>query len=106
MVTRRRRMILLFVALLAVAGSGAALVSWWRASGMAHQRLVEIASLHANTGSKVGYVGDSACTQCHGKIADTYHRHPMGRSLAPIAAAASAGNAQGGNRPLFEAQGL
>ena len=99
-------MILLFAALLAVAGSGAALVLWWRAPGMDHQHLVEIASPYANTRSQVRYVGDSACTECHGKIAETYRRHPMGRSLSPIAAAARAGNVQGDDRPLFEAQGL
>ena len=33
----------------------------------------------------VKYVGDSACARCHAEIADTFRRHPMGRSLAPIA---------------------
>ncbi len=33
----------------------------------------------------VKYVGDAACTRCHGDIADTFRHHPMGRSLAPIA---------------------
>jgi Flp pilus assembly protein TadD len=73
---------------------------------MGHQRLVETASPYANTRSKVGYVGDSVCTECHGKIAESYRKHPMGRSLSPIAAAARAGNVEGDNRPLFEAQGL
>ena len=31
------------------------------------------------------YVGDSACARCHAEIADSFRRHPMGRSLAPIA---------------------
>ena len=35
----------------------------------------------------VKYVGDSACTRCHAEIADSFRRHPMGRSLAPIAVA-------------------
>ena len=104
MVTPRRRMILLSAALLAVAGSGAALVSWWRAPGRDYQRMVEIASLHANTGSKVRYVGDSACTQCHGKIADTYHRHPMGRSLLPVDRAPVLPTGAEANNP-FEAFG-
>ena len=71
-------MILLFTALLMVTGSGAALVSWWRAPGTARERhrVVEIASPYANTRSKVEYVGDSGCTQCHGKIAETYGPFP------------------------------
>ena len=32
----------------------------------------------------VKYVGDLACARCHAEIADTFRRHPMGRSLAPI----------------------
>src|SRR5207249_7167747 len=36
----------------------------------------------------VKYVGDDACGSCHvhSAIAKTFRRHPMGRSLAPIAA--------------------
>ena len=62
-------------------------------------------SPYANTRSNVRYVGDSACAGCHGKIAETYRRHPMGRSLSPIANATSGGDERAG-RPLFEAQGL
>jgi len=36
----------------------------------------------------VKYVGDAACAGCHTKHADTYHQHPMGRSLAAVATAA------------------
>ncbi len=35
----------------------------------------------------VAYVGDAACTRCHREIALDYRSHPMGRSLAPVAAA-------------------
>jgi Flp pilus assembly protein TadD len=35
----------------------------------------------------VAYVGDAACARCHREIAVDYHSHPMGRSLAPVAAA-------------------
>jgi Flp pilus assembly protein TadD len=35
----------------------------------------------------VKYVGDAACTRCHREIALAYRSHPMGRSLAPVAAA-------------------
>ena len=30
----------------------------------------------------VGYVGDAACAGCHAAIAESYSRHPMGRSMA------------------------
>ena len=33
----------------------------------------------------VDYVGDAACARCHAEIAGTYRRHPMGRSMSPIA---------------------
>jgi hypothetical protein len=35
----------------------------------------------------VGYVGDARCAECHEDQAQTYHQHPMARSLLPIAAA-------------------
>src|SRR5262245_48447559 len=37
-----------------------------------------------NVRPEVGYVGDSACRDCHGDIARAYALHPMGRSLAPV----------------------
>jgi tetratricopeptide (TPR) repeat protein len=39
-----------------------------------------------NIHPKVKYVGDAVCAECHPDIATTYHQHPMGRSLAPVAA--------------------
>jgi hypothetical protein len=33
----------------------------------------------------VEYVGDTSCARCHDKIAKSYARHPMGRSLVPAA---------------------
>ena len=75
-------------------------------SGDRPQRLVDTASPYANTRSGVRYVGDSACTRCHAEIAETYRRHPMGRSLAPIAAAPATGADEADGRALFEAQGL
>ena len=39
----------------------------------------------------VKYVGDEACAACHRDLAESYHRHPMGRSLAPIASAPEVG---------------
>ena len=53
-----------------------------------------------NAQPDVKYVGDSACARCHAEIAATFRRHPMGRSLAPIAAlAADALNQPEGTTP-------
>src|SRR5262245_22808938 len=40
-----------------------------------------------NVRPEVKYVGDEACAGCHEGHAKSYHQHPMGRSLEPIAAA-------------------
>ena len=37
-----------------------------------------------NVHPDVRYVGDSACAGCHAAKAESYARHPMGRSLAPV----------------------
>jgi hypothetical protein len=37
-------------------------------------------NIHPN----VAYVEDNTCTSCHSEIAESFHRHPMGRSLQPI----------------------
>ncbi len=102
--TPRKRLMLLFAALLVLAGSSAAFVSWRRAPGMNRSPVVEIASAYANTRTRVRYVGDAACTRCHQKIAETYRLQPMARSLAPIAEATTEGNTS--SVPLFTAQGL
>lgn len=31
------------------------------------------------------YVGSEACRRCHAAVCDSFHAHPMGRSLAPVA---------------------
>jgi tetratricopeptide (TPR) repeat protein len=38
-----------------------------------------------NIRPEVAYVGSEACSSCHAKIAESYGRHPMGRSLMPTA---------------------
>jgi Tfp pilus assembly protein PilF len=40
----------------------------------------------ANVRPGVAYVGDETCALCHVTHAETFGRHPMGRSLAPVAA--------------------
>jgi Flp pilus assembly protein TadD len=61
----------------------------------------------ANARPGVAYVGDAACARCHADVAADYRRHPMGRSLAPIAEAGMPALAEAADgRPLFEAGGL
>ncbi len=68
--------------------------TFWRARRVADRRVpfdekhtaARPRSPWKNTQPNVKYVGDSACARCHAEIADTFRRHPMGRSLAPIAA--------------------
>ena len=47
-----------------------------------------------NARPEVKYVGDAACARCHSDIAETFRRHPMGRSLTPIASAPVVGFAR------------
>src|SRR5438874_759474 len=42
-----------------------------------------------NVRPDVKYVGDQACADCHAEQFEQYRRHPMGRSLAPVATASS-----------------
>jgi hypothetical protein len=46
---------------------------------------VAVASPKPNLGSGNAYVGDAACSRCHPDIAETFARHPMGRSMADAA---------------------
>ena len=41
--------------------------------------------LYRNIDPDVRYVGDAQCVGCHEDIARSYARHPMGRSLVPVA---------------------
>src|SRR5947209_4248935 len=40
---------------------------------------------YRNIDPDVRYVGDAACAGCHKDIAESYARHPMGRSLVAAA---------------------
>lgn len=54
----------------------------------------------------VAFVGDAACARCHDEIAESFRRHPMGRSLAPIDAAPAVGEgAAADGVTTFEAAG-
>jgi hypothetical protein len=100
-VNRWRRLILPVAALLAIAGACAAIVSLRKVPGS--DRNSSLTSAAPAAGAR--YVGDAACARCHEQIALGYRRHPMGRSLSPIATATGAGDESGG-RPLFKAGGL
>jgi predicted CXXCH cytochrome family protein len=61
---------------------------------------------YQNVRPEVQYVGDEACAQCHPRIADTYRRHPMGHSLAPISSAAAVERYDESAQNPFQAQGF
>jgi Flp pilus assembly protein TadD len=63
-------------------------------------------SPYLNTRSHVSYLGDTACSRCHQQIFDSFRRHPMGRSLAPVGEASATDTGAGDGRPLFERNGL
>src|SRR5271168_5382980 len=84
----RRRIVLFLAAVLAFVGLWMAYVSWPTASKLSlHQ--MDTGSPYKNTRLEVKYLGDEACIRCHAEIAASYRRHPMGRSLAPIASASA-----------------
>src|SRR5262249_15062972 len=45
---------------------------------------VTFATGFRNVRPGVKYVGDQACGRCHQEHAESYGRHPMGRSLFPV----------------------
>jgi predicted CXXCH cytochrome family protein len=51
---------------------------------------VTFATPYKNVRPDVRYVDDKVCAQCHVEIAESYRKHPMGRSLAPVTAVAAA----------------
>jgi hypothetical protein len=57
-----------------------------------------------NVNPAVGYVAASRCTACHPDVAASFARHPMGRSLLPVAQAPAPPTGTGQHNP-FEAFG-
>ena len=78
----------------------------WRGSHEGGIQPIESSSPYVNTRLGVRFVGDSACTRCHADIAETYRRHPMGQSLAPITLATRPAANRGTAADQFEAKGL
>ncbi|MFO0871457.1 MAG: tetratricopeptide repeat protein [Pirellulales bacterium] len=90
----RRRQIVTFTVLLAVIGS-CATAFFLRLS---HSRQQPVRSPRDATTDPVtasrklpparqGFVGSAVCAECHAEIAEKYARHPMARSLTPVAMA-------------------
>jgi hypothetical protein len=59
-----------------------------------------------NVRPDVKYVGDAACADCHAGLVESYRRHPMGRSLGPIASVARQQRYDKESSNPFEAGGL
>ncbi len=97
----RDRRILVF--LIVVLGAAGAITSLLRLRPAQRVRRLDPASGYTNTLPAVRYVGDQACARCHAEIAETFARHPMGRSLGPLLAADLPGDA--GSRS-FKAEGF
>ena len=104
-IPRSRRILFLAAVLAAVVGASTAFVSW-RSAREAIVHPLDTGSPYENTRPGVKSVGDAACARCHAEIAETYRRHPMGRSLAPIASRPRRGTTTRAAACLFEAQGL
>ena len=100
----RGRMLVFLVAVAAVGSS----IFWvsLRSRPKGRVRPQEAVSAYLNTRPGVKYLGDSSCIRCHAEISESYRRHPMGRSLAPIAKAPPTPDATKEGGPLFEAQGF
>jgi hypothetical protein len=62
-----------------------------RSAGFARRNASWPRSPWLNAHPDVKYVGDAECARCHADIAETFRRHPMGRSLTPIASAPAVG---------------
>jgi hypothetical protein len=76
------------------------------ASGPSNPELVQGPSRFKNLHPAVEYVGDSACVACHADIAESFRRHPMGRSLAPVTAKSAFGSPTRKTLASFESGGL
>src|SRR5687768_7805822 len=62
--------------------------AWWGRANDTAARHAALESPYKNVHPGVKYVGDTACARCHADIAESFRRHPMGRSLTTAAEAA------------------
>ncbi len=61
---------------------------------------------YRNARPDVRYVGDDACIRCHREMAEAYRKHPMARSLAPVAQADQVERFDAGAHNPFDASGF
>jgi hypothetical protein len=59
-----------------------------------------------NSAADVGYVGDEVCARCHADVADSYAKHPMGKSSTPIGKILPLEKLGKKNQNPFQASGL
>jgi predicted CXXCH cytochrome family protein len=59
-----------------------------------------------NVHPSVGFVGDARCAECHVDIVQSYARHPMGRSTAPIRELAGKQPYDAAHHNPFDAHGV
>jgi hypothetical protein len=115
---RRRapaRLVVIGALLLTLAGGALWAVHHWRrpapategppAAPVEDPRL-SYAGPFLNVHPDVAYVGDAVCADCHRKETLSYRRHPMGRSLVPIAGVAGRQRYDAGAHNPFEALGV
>ena len=102
-----------WAALLLVLGGAGILAAAWHWHRSRSPAVVEnpdprstFATPYRNVRPEVRYVGDAECVRCHRPIAESYARHPMGRSLAPLAEAAPVERYDRAAGNPFEAFGL
>jgi Tfp pilus assembly protein PilF len=87
------------------AGRDPAATSGVAPAGAAPDPRLTLATPFLNVRPSVKYVGDQACADCHVEESKHYRQHPMGRSLAPVAAAGAMERFEAASNP-FGAAGL
>jgi predicted CXXCH cytochrome family protein len=108
----RRIVLIVLVPLIMAAVAGGA---WWRwherapvpapADASDDPRLT-YPTVFRNVRPEVEYVGDAACAGCHKDHSASYHRHPMGRSVAHVTGRRAAEHLDAAGRAAFGAAGL
>lgn len=76
---------LALAAILVTAGLVVALIVRWQPVRPKPAPAATFDTPFLNARPGVEYVGDGACIECHPGEVETYRRHPMGRSFAPVA---------------------
>jgi len=87
---------------------GGGIVSWltWPWSRLPPDPRLGYPTPYRNVRPGVGYVGDQRCADCHLEITEAYRRHPMGKSLGPVAAVSPVENYEATHKNPFAAAGF